>query len=153
MTHICLVISQLFDLFSLVLFCIKTLKKYKKILIIIQRSNGDVFLSLSLIKKIFEYYDSPQIDILVNDDTYQLAKLLPNINFIHTFSYKKKVNNRWLQEKKLLFKLFRKYDLSINLTSSDRSVLYALLASNIKNLGGSKNYLVHIIITIAVSTY
>jgi len=152
-THICLVISQLFDLFSLVLFCIKTLKKYKKILIIIQRSNGDVFLSLSLIKKIFEYYDSPQIDILVNDDTYQLAKLLPNINFIHTFSYKKKVNNRWLQEKKLLFKLFRKYDLSINLTSSDRSVLYALLASNIKNLGGSKNYLVHIIITIAVSTY
>ena len=129
MTHICLVISQLFYLFSLVLFCIKTLKKYKKILIIIQRSNGDVFLSLSLIKKIFEYYDSPQIDLLVNDDTYQLAKLLPNINFIHTFSYKKKVNNRWSQEKKLLFKLFRKYDLSINLTSSDRSVLYALLAS------------------------
>ena len=66
---------------------------------------------------------------LVNDDTYQVASLLPNINYIHTFSYKKKTNNRWIQEKELIMKLFRRYDLSINLTSSDRSVLYAFLAS------------------------
>ena len=32
-------------------------------------------------------------------------------------------------KKKIFFKIFRKYDLSINLTSSDRSVLYAILAS------------------------
>jgi heptosyltransferase III len=100
-----------------------------KILIIIQRSNGDVFLSIGLIKALYEFYDFPQIDLLVNDDTYQVAKLLPHINFIHRFSYIKKVENQWKQEKSLLIKLFRKYDLSINLTSSDRSVLYAVMSS------------------------
>jgi len=115
-------------LFSLALSCIKILRNPRKILIIIQRSNGDVFLSSSLVKALYEHYESPQIDLLVNDDTYQVASLLPNINYIHTFSYKKKTNNRWAQEKEIIMKLFRKYDLSINLTASDRSVFYALMA-------------------------
>jgi heptosyltransferase III len=105
------------------------LKSPKKILIVIQRSNGDVFLSSNLIYTLFEKYNSPKIDLLVNDDTYPIAKLLPHINFIHQFSYLKKKNNRWNQEKELITKIYRKYDLSINLTASDRSVLYALLAS------------------------
>jgi len=105
------------------------LKSPKKILIIIQRSNGDVFLSATLINVIYDHFHSPQIDLLVNDDTFQVASLLPHINYIHTFSYKKKTNNRWTQEKELIIKLFRRYDLSISLTSSDRSVFYALLAS------------------------
>jgi heptosyltransferase III len=105
------------------------LKNCKKILIIIQRSNGDVFLSLSLISAIFEYYNFPQIDLLVNDDTFQVAKLLPNINSIYTFSYQKKRESRWSQEKKIIKNIYRNYDLSINLTASDRSVTYALLAS------------------------
>jgi heptosyltransferase III len=110
-------------------FCIKILKKAKKIIIIIQRSNGDVLLSQTLISALYEYYKSPQIDLLVNDDTLSVARLLPNINFIHTFSYKKKRENRWKQEKDIIASVFRKYDLSINLTASDRSVLYALFAS------------------------
>ena len=101
----------------------------KKILIIIQRSNGDVFLSANLIRNLYEYYESPEIDLLVNDDTYSIASLLPHINFIHQFSYVKKRENRWQQEKKIIINIFRKYDLSINLTASDRSVIYALLAS------------------------
>ena len=67
--------------------------------------------------------------LLVNDDTYSIASLLPHINLIHHFSYKKKIDNRWQQEKKLIKNIFRKYDLSINLTASDRSVFYSLLAS------------------------
>ena len=105
------------------------MKSSNKILIVIQRSNGDVFLSATLINVIYEHFHSPQIDLLVNDDTFQVASLLPHINYIHTFSYKKKTNNRWTQEKELIIKLFRRYDLSISLTSSDRSVFYALLAS------------------------
>jgi len=105
------------------------LKNPKKILIIVQRSNGDVFLSLSLINQLFKHYDYPQIDLLVNDDTLPVARILPHVNCIHTFSYQKKKNQRWKQEKKIIQKIFRKYDLSINLTASDRSVLYALLAS------------------------
>ena len=108
---------------------IKILRKFKKILIIIQRSNGDVFLSSNLISVLYKYFESPDIDLLVNDDTYPIAKLLPYINRIHQFSYKKKNENRWKQEKKLIKDIYRKYDLSINLTASDRSVIYALFAS------------------------
>ena len=116
------------------------MKNPKKILIIIQRSNGDVFLSLSLINALYDYYHLPQIDLLVNDDTLTVAKLLPHINFIHTFSYQKKrgktlltalgmiLNRVWNQEKEIITSIYRKYDLSINLTASDRSVIYALLA-------------------------
>jgi len=105
------------------------LKKTKKIIIIIQRSNGDVFLSSSLIKALYEHYEAPQIDLLVNDDTYSIANLIPYVKNIYTFSYQQKQNNRWKQEKNIILKIFKKYDLSINLTASDRSVLYALLAS------------------------
>ena len=105
------------------------MKNPNKILIIIQRSNGDVFLSSSLIKALYEHYETPQIDLLVNDDTLSVARILPYVNCIHTFSYQKKKKQRWKQEKKIIQKIFRKYDLSINLTASDRSVLYALLAS------------------------
>lgn len=116
-------------MFFLVLFCIKILSKVNNILIIIQRSNGDVFLSSNLINALFKYYESPRIDLIVNDDTLQIASLLENVNLIHKFSYRKKIENRWKQEKTILSKIYRKYDLSINLTASDRSVLYALFAS------------------------
>jgi heptosyltransferase III len=106
------------------------LRKPKKILIIIQRSNGDVFLSSSLVKGLYEHYESPQIDLLINDNTYSIAKLIPFIKNIYTFSYQEKQNNRWKQEKYLILSIFKKYDLSINLTASDRSVFYALLAGN-----------------------
>jgi len=116
-------------LYFLALLFIEILKKINKILIIIQRSNGDVFLSQSLISSIYKHYQSPQIDLLVNDDTLQIAKLMQFINYIHTFSYKKKHEAQWSQEKTLVKSIYRKYDLSINLTSSDRSVIYSLLAS------------------------
>ena len=51
-------------------FCIKILKNPNKILIIIQRSSGDVFLSSSLIKILYEKYNSPKIDLLINSDTF-----------------------------------------------------------------------------------
>ncbi len=105
------------------------MKNINKIIVIVQRSNGDVFLSSSLIAALYDYYESPQIDLLVNDDTLPIAKLIPFVNDIHFFSYSQKKNNRWRQEKDLIKKVYRKYDLSINLTASDRSVIYALLAS------------------------
>ena len=116
-------------MFFLVLSYTKILKNPKKILIIIQRSNGDVFLSMPLINSLYENYHSPQIDLLVNDDTIAVAELLPHIHYIHQFSYQKKQERRFRQEKELIFSVYRKYDLSINLTASDRSVFYALLAS------------------------
>ena len=107
------------------------MKDPKKILIIIQRSNGDVFLSSNLISILYTHYDSPKIDLLINDDTFLIAQLIPHINYIHQFSYGRKKKNRWRQEKELIKNIYRNYDLSINLTASDRSVIYALLASKI----------------------
>ena len=101
----------------------------KTILIIIQRSNGDVFLSASLIQNLQQSFQPDAIDLLVNDDTLPIAQTLPYIRQIHTFSYHKKKENKWKQEKEIIKKIYRKYDLSINLTASDRSVIYALLAS------------------------
>ena len=101
------------------------------ILVIIQRSNGDVFFSSSLVAALRDHYPLSKIDLLVNDDTIPIAKLIPYINKIHYFSYAKKKSNRWLQEKKIISKIFKKYDLSINLTASDRSVIYSLLAGKI----------------------
>jgi heptosyltransferase III len=105
------------------------LKNCKTILVIIQRSNGDVFLSAALINRLFKFYDSPNIDLLVNTDTFSMAKLLPHVKNIHQFSYLEKKNNKFRQEKHLFKSIYRKYDLSINLTSSDRSVFYSLIAS------------------------
>lgn len=101
----------------------------KKILIVIQRSNGDVFLSLNLINELFNFYKNSQIDLLVNDDTLAVAELIPRVSNIFTFSYRKKSDSRWIQELTIFRNIFRKYDLSISLTASDRSVLYALFAS------------------------
>ncbi len=104
------------------------MRKIKKIIVIIQRSNGDVFLSSSLIKGLYEHFDDPHIDLLVNDDTFNIARLIPFVKNIHTFSYLDRQFNRWGQEKNIVLQIFNKYDLSINLTASDRSVFYALLA-------------------------
>ena len=105
----------------------------RKILLIIQRSNGDVLLTSPLIEALHKKYHSAQIDILVNDDTLAIAKRLPHIDTIYTYSYtwrKKPYIDRMKEEFHLAKKLYRKYDLSINLTASDRSVLYAVLASS-----------------------
>jgi len=106
------------------------MKNYRKILIIIQRSNGDVFFTNSLVFFLRENYPDSTIHLLVNDDTYHIAKLIPGVNKIYQFSYKKKEKQPLKQEFSIIRQIYKKYDLSINLTSSDRSVLYAALSSN-----------------------
>ena len=103
-----------------------------KILIIMQRANGDVFLTLPLIRALQLEYPNARIDMLVNDDTLGIAKTLPHINQFIVFSYAQKkagLRARLSQERDIIRKIWRQYDLSINLTASDRSVQYAIMAS------------------------
>jgi len=105
----------------------------RKILIIIRRYNGDVLLSSPLIEALYNHYDSPQIDLLVNDDTLGIARTIRHIDQIHTYSYKWRelpLLSRMKNEFDLFKILYRKYDLSINLTANDRSILYAVSASS-----------------------
>ncbi|TLU88230.1 MAG: glycosyltransferase family 9 protein [Chlorobium sp.] len=103
--------------------------KIERILIIVQRSNGDVFLSSPLIEGLFHAYSEPRIDLLINDDTLSIARTLPHIDNIFLFSYVDADKGQGSLTLHLLKKIFRRYDLSICLTSSDRSVFFALAAS------------------------
>ena len=103
-----------------------------KILIIIQRSNGDVFLSAPLINALCQHYNAPQIDLLINDDTLSIAKTLQHIHtiFLYKYSWRKdSFYKRICNEFSLIKTIYSKYDISISLTASDRSVLYAALSS------------------------
>lgn len=107
------------------------MKQMNRILVIVQRSNGDVFLSSPLIASLYSHYAEPQIDLLVNDDTLGIARTLAHIDQIHSYSYgwrKLPLYQRIKNEYSLLKSIYKKYDLSINLTASDRSVMYAVLA-------------------------
>ena len=100
----------------------------RRILIIVQRSNGDVFLSSPLIEALYKAYGRPRIDLLVNSDTLAIAETMAHIEKIHLFSYGK---GRVAETFGLLKKIARRYDLSINLTASDRSVMLALVSGRV----------------------
>jgi heptosyltransferase-3 len=102
-----------------------------KILVIIQRSNGDVFLSSPLINAIKNHYKDATIDMLVNDDTLAIAKTLFGINDFKLYSYSWREKGKKYKRQKeweLIKSIYKKYDIAINLTASDRSVQYAILA-------------------------
>ena len=115
------------------MFLLNHMKKLapRRILVIVQRSNGDVFLSSPLIEALFHAYDRPRIDLLVNSDTLAIARTLPHIDEIHLFSYNEPGKGRGAQTSGLLKKIARRYDLSINLTASDRSVLLAIVSGGV----------------------
>lgn len=107
--------------------------KHFKILIIIQRSNGDVFLSSPLIHALHNHYKNSEIDLLINDDTLGIAKTLEHIHTIHCYKYswrKIPILQRIREEFFLIKTVYKHYDLAISLTSSDRSVLYAIVSAN-----------------------
>ena len=108
------------------------MKQIDRILIIIRRYNGDVLLASPLIESLLKQYNASKIDLLVNDDTLGIAKTIAGIDEIHTFSYtwrKLSFSERVKKEFTLFRSLYKKYDLSINLTANDRSILYAIAAS------------------------
>jgi heptosyltransferase-3 len=103
-----------------------------RILIIIRRSNGDVFLASPLIDTFKIHYPNAKIDILVNQETLGIAKTLANVNKILVYNYDWKSKGILFYIKKefdLIRSIRSNYDLSINLTSNDRNILYAKLAS------------------------
>lgn len=102
----------------------------KRILVIIRRSNGDVLLASPLIQHLYGHYSGAEIDLLINDDTLGVAKALPCVRRIHTYSYGWKKLPLWQRlrtEMAFVSRLFQQYDLAISLTATDSSVLYTLL--------------------------
>jgi heptosyltransferase-3 len=101
---------------------------FKKILVIIRRSNGDVFLTEPLIRALKTNYEA-QIDLLINADTAAIAKTIPFVDNLLFYDYGWKGFEKTLNEMKLFWKIFKKYDLAINLTTNDRSARYAAFSA------------------------
>ena len=102
-----------------------------KVLVIIQRANGDVYLASPLINNIKAHYPQANIDLLINDDTLGIARTLANVNDILLYRYswrKKGLFYRLWQELKLTRQIWKKYDVAITLTASDRSAFFAIIA-------------------------
>jgi heptosyltransferase-3 len=92
-----------------------------------------MFLTTPLVEALHETCPNASIDLLVNKNTEAIAKTLPYIRTIHTYDYQWKRQGRFQRlanELKLVRSIYRNYDLAINLTSSDRSVLYTYFAGH-----------------------
>jgi heptosyltransferase III len=116
---------------------------FRKILIIIMRSNGDVYLSLPVIDALREDNPDATIDLLVFHSTKETAWALDRADNVYTYTYEWKANGRlpYILKQLLFIKsLFGKYDLSISLTASDRSTLYSIISSKV-SIGAYDNTL------------
>lgn len=111
--------------------------KTESILVIIMRSNGDVYLSLPVIAALRKHYPRAKVDLLVSQSTFETAHAMHVADHIHVFRYDWKEKGRThylLKQLSFMGTIFRKYDLSISLTASDRSNLYAIISGR-RSLG------------------
>ncbi len=107
------------------------LRSFKRVLIIIRRSLGDVLATSPLINVLHEYNPGVQIDLLVNEDTYGMARAIKHVRKVLRYDYawwNKGIFNGLINEFLLLKKIVRKYDLAISLTANERSTIYAIMA-------------------------
>ncbi|MBI2026630.1 MAG: glycosyltransferase family 9 protein [Deltaproteobacteria bacterium] len=94
----------------------------KSVLIILRRYRGDVLLALPLIASLKNEFTNIKIDLLINPQTEDIALLLPYVRKIHVLREYYKFDSRILRFCRILglsIRFFRKYDLSINLTTND----------------------------------
>jgi heptosyltransferase III len=116
---------------------------FRKILIIIMRSNGDVYLSIPVIDGLRDANPEARIDLLVFDSTKETALALRRADNVYTYTYKWKAKGRLfyiIQQLLFMKSIIKQYDLSISLTASDRSILYSIISSKV-SIGAYDNTL------------
>ena len=104
---------------------------YKKILIIIRRSLGDVLATSPMVNILHKEFPGCAIDLLVNEDTIGMAYSIRHINQAYSYSYAWREKGWWeciKNEFSLIRSIVGKYDLAISLTGNERSTIYAILA-------------------------
>ncbi len=96
----------------------------KRILVITLRFLGDTLLTTPLIKSLKLAYPAATIDVLTFQSNAAMLEGNPDISQLQTLNGKPSP----LDFAKLLFGLFRRYDLSITTQAGDRAVLCAVMA-------------------------
>ncbi len=98
---------------------------YQRILIIATRQIGDVLCTTPLMRRAREIWPSATIDVLGYERTMGMLKGNPDINDVIESSE----HPKWPEYKRLIKKIFRKYDLAIVTQPGDRAHVYGLLAA------------------------
>lgn len=99
----------------------------KRILVITLRFLGDTLLTTPLISSLKQAYPSADIDVLL--PASNTAMLAGNPDIKQVIALPKKISA--LDFAKLLFNLFRRYDLAISTQAGDRPILCAIVAGKI----------------------
>ncbi len=100
----------------------------QRILIIAMRFLGDVLLATPLIHSIKNAYPNAKVDVLIYQNTIAMLEGNPDINELITTPQRPKAEDY----KELFKQIFRQYDLSVNTQTSDRRIIYGLLAAPIR---------------------
>ena len=96
----------------------------KRVLVIVTRRIGDVLLATPLIRTIREAWPKTSIDVLVYKNTEGVIVNNPDIEKIITIEEDSTIGSAI----KLIYKIFRRYDISFSTLAGDRQVLYSWLA-------------------------
>ncbi|WP_410500016.1 putative lipopolysaccharide heptosyltransferase III [Chitinibacter sp. S2-10] len=105
-------------------------KPPKRILLITLRYLGDTLLTTPLINSLRAAYPDARIDVLLYENTQAMLQGNPAISNLITT----KPKAGWQDNRILFGKIFRQYDLAISTQTSDKAVLYAMLAAK-KRIG------------------
>jgi heptosyltransferase III len=96
----------------------------EKILVIVTRRIGDVLLTTPLIGTLKKAWPSARIEVLVFQGTEGVLAGNPDIGEIIAVPAKQTLSEMW----RLFARIFRRYDLALSTSPSDRPTLYAWLA-------------------------
>lgn len=106
----------------------KAIKPPHRILVVCIRRLGDVLLSTALIASLARQWPGARIDVLVNANAAVTLEGNPDINTIIVQPERPKF---W-QVLRLVWRIFRRYDLAICMVGNDRPYLYALMAAPLR---------------------
>ena len=101
-----------------------TMKPPKKILVVATRRIGDVLLTTPLIRSLRKAWPDAEIDALVFSGTEGVLVSNPDLHRILTVAQRPTL----FQHLRLLFNLWRGYDVALSVMPSDRPTLYARIA-------------------------
>ncbi|MCB0352108.1 MAG: glycosyltransferase family 9 protein [Bdellovibrionales bacterium] len=103
----------------------KLRSRVKKILVVAVPGMGDALLATPLISSLQSAFPDAAIDILVRSGRESIVEDCPHIQKVISFNYRSRIFS-YLE---MVYRLFRKYDLAVSTSDSDRSTLSCFYAA------------------------
>lgn len=97
----------------------------RRILVVAVPCLGDTFLALPLIRSLKKKFPAAKIDMLVLKGTHHMIQSATDINAVISYDYRSTV----VSYLKMISSIFRRYDLAVSTSHSDRSILSCFYAA------------------------